>query len=354
MSRWSTHPDLAIIDNARNFDQNGYFLQTLVLPEHVGCHVDAPAHFHQALAMKTIDTFALDCVIGPAKKVDISRLDLKPGDLLTVSQFERAAERSGIERQEGDIALIEFGWDKYLPGGSEDRPNDWGSNDPGFSEELCGLLSERRVKAVGTDTVSADLAQKDGVTIADYGHRTYFLPRDILIIEGLQNLLIIEGWFMTGHVAGVTPVVIFLFAFIVVGTLLLMRTPFGRRVYAVGNSLEAARLSGVPTGRVLKSVYILCGLCAAIVGILLTGFSGQASLGMGDDYMLPSVAVVVVGGALITGGRGHYLGMVGGALLLTALQTLLAGTSLPCALRAILFGCVVLVAVNALRERGIS
>ena len=112
MPRWSTHPDLAIIHDARNFAQNGYFLQTLVLPEHVGCHVDAPAHFHEALAGKTIDTFAPDCVMGPAKKVDVSGLDLKPGDLLTVSQFERAAERSGIDLQEGDIALIEFGWDK--------------------------------------------------------------------------------------------------------------------------------------------------------------------------------------------------------------------------------------------------
>ena len=50
---------------------------------------------------------------------------------------------------------------------------------------------------------------------------------------------------------------------------------------------------------------------------------------MGDEYLLPSIAVVVVGGTLITGGRGHYLGMLGGVLLLTALQTLLAGTTLP-------------------------
>jgi ribose transport system permease protein len=89
------------------------------------------------------------------------------------------------------------------------------------------------------------------------------------------------------------------------------------------------------------------GLC----GILLTGFSGQASRGMGDAYLLPSVAVVVIGGALITGGRGHHLGMPGGVLLLTALQTRLAGTTLPYATRAIPFGLVVLIAVMALRER---
>ena len=61
--------------------------------------------------------------------------------------------------------------------------------------------------------------------------------------------------------------------------------------------------------------------------------------------------MVVVGGALITGGRGHYSGMLGGVLLLTALSTLLAGTALPSAVRDIIFGLVVLSAVLALRER---
>jgi ribose transport system permease protein len=72
---------------------------------------------------------------------------------------------------------------------------------------------------------------------------------------------------------------------------------------------------------------------------------------MGDDFLLPSIAVVVVGGTLITGGRGHYLGMIGGVLLLTALQTLLAGTTWPHAVRDIIFGGVVLVSVVALRDR---
>lgn len=158
-------------------------------------------------------------------------------------------------------------------------------------------------------------------------------------------------FFMTEHVFGVTPVVLFDMAFVVAAVLLLGRTPFGRRIYAVGNGVRAAALSGVAVGGVLVRVYVLSGLCAALVGVLLTGFSGQASLGMGDEYLLPSIAVVVVGGALITGGRGHYLGMLGGVLLLTALQTLLAGTTLPYATRAIVFGLVVLGAVVALRER---
>ncbi|MGB3834108.1 MAG: ABC transporter permease [Mesorhizobium sp.] len=158
-------------------------------------------------------------------------------------------------------------------------------------------------------------------------------------------------WVMTGRMLGITPVIPFMIVFVAFAVLLLGRTGFGRRVYAIGNSVRAAQLSGVAVGRTLILVYVLSALCSALVGIMLTGFSGQASLGMGDDYLLPSIAVVVVGGALITGGRGHYLGMLGGVLLLTALQMLLAGTMLPYAIRAILYGLVVLGAVMALRER---
>lgn len=136
-----------------------------------------------------------------------------------------------------------------------------------------------------------------------------------------------------------------------VALLLLHRTAFGRRVYAVGNSPVAAKLSGVRVGATLIAVYCLSALCSAVVGVLLAGFSSQAFLGMGDPYLLPSIAVVVVGGALITGGRGHYLGVFGGALLLTALGTLLAGTTVPPAVRDIINGVVVLAAVITLRDR---
>lgn len=158
-------------------------------------------------------------------------------------------------------------------------------------------------------------------------------------------------WFMTGKIWIFTPVVLFMVAFVIFAVALLGRTAFGRRIYGIGNGVRAAQLSGIAVGRHLVLVYVLSSLCAGLVGVLLTGFSGQASLGMGDDYLLPSIAVVVVGGALITGGRGHYLGMLGGVLLLTALQTFLAGTTLPYATRAILFGLVVLSAVIALRDR---
>ena len=148
-----------------------------------------------------------------------------------------------------------------------------------------------------------------------------------------------------------TPVVFAVILFAAVGIVLLSRTVFGRHVYAVGNSPRVAHLSGVNVGRVTMSVYALSGLCSALVGVMLTGFGGQASLGMGDPYLLPSIAVVVIGGTLITGGRGKYVGMIGGVLLLTALQTLLAGTTIPPSIRDVIYGVVILCAVVMLRER---
>jgi ribose transport system permease protein len=158
-------------------------------------------------------------------------------------------------------------------------------------------------------------------------------------------------WFMTATVGGLAPAAWFLIAFIAAATLLLSRTSFGRRIYAVGNSMRAARLSGVRVGSTILGVYALSGFCSAAVGVMLTGFNGQAFNGMGDSYLLPSIAVIVVGGTVITGGRGHYLGILGGCLLLTALSIALAGTTLPEAVRHIIFGVVVLSAIVALRER---
>ena len=161
-------------------------------------------------------------------------------------------------------------------------------------------------------------------------------------------------WFMNREQFGVKPVVWFLAVFIVVALLALTRSTFGRRLFAVGSNRRAAYLSGVNVDATLVAAYVMSGVCAAAVGLLLAGFDGQATLGMGDGYLLPSIAVVVVGGTLVTGGRGHFLSMVLGVLFLVALQILLAGSDLPSASRSIAFGAAIIAAVVALRERRTS
>ena len=158
-------------------------------------------------------------------------------------------------------------------------------------------------------------------------------------------------WFVSGRLLGIAPIGWFLIAFAIAATIFLNRTAFGRRLYAVGNSVTVARLSGVWTGSVIVGAYMLSGFCSALVGVFLSGFSGQAFFGMGDPYLLQSIAVVVLGGTLITGGRGHFVGILGGALLFTALGSLLTGTMLPEAVRSIIYGLVLLGAIVALRER---
>jgi ribose transport system permease protein len=161
-------------------------------------------------------------------------------------------------------------------------------------------------------------------------------------------------WLMTGQIVGITPVVIALGTFMIGAMLVLSRTVFGRYIVAIGNSPLVARFAGVPVNCTIIGAYAVSGVCSALVGLLLVGFSGQAFNDMGDAYLLPSVAVVVVGGTLMTGGRGHYLGMFGGALLLTGLGTMLSGSVMPIAVRDIILGAVILAAVIALRERAPS
>ena len=156
---------------------------------------------------------------------------------------------------------------------------------------------------------------------------------------------------VNGRVAGLPPIGWFLFAFVVVATLVLNFSAFGRRLRATGSSEWAARLSGVRTSNVVVLAYVLSGFCAALVGLLLAGFTAQAYYDMGKPYLLASIAVVVLGGTSITGGRGHYLGILGGALVFTALSSLLASTSLPEAVRSIIYGIVLLGAVVMLRDR---
>ena len=157
-------------------------------------------------------------------------------------------------------------------------------------------------------------------------------------------------WFLNSRLAGLPPAVWFLAIFVVIGALVLNGSGFGRRVRAVGNSDWVARLSGVHVRAVTVLVYVLSSLCSAIVGLMLAGFSDQAYYDMGKPYLLASIAVVVLGGTSITGGRSHYIGILGGALLFTAMGSMLQTTSLPEAVRSIIYGAVLLLAVIMLRE----
>jgi len=155
---------------------------------------------------------------------------------------------------------------------------------------------------------------------------------------------------MQGSVGGVPYVVIFLIAFTLVAMLVMNRTVFGRDLYALGSNRRVSYLSGLRVNVLTVSAYALSGLTAALTGVMLDGYGNQSYLGMGDPFLLLTLAAVVLGGVSILGGRGLYVGVVGGALILETISTTLSGTSLPEAVRQIVYAVAIIAAVLAARQ----
>lgn len=138
------------------------------------------------------------------------------------------------------------------------------------------------------------------------------------------------------------PVAIFVWAAVsLVIVVLLSRTAFGRSVYATGNREGAAYLSGIRTRWVIVGAFVVSGVCAAIAGILLAGYSTKAYQGMGNAYLLPAIAAVVIGGTRILGGQGRYVGTLVGVTLIVLLNSVLSIMQMPEAGRQVIYGCVI-------------
>ncbi len=153
-----------------------------------------------------------------------------------------------------------------------------------------------------------------------------------------------------GRIGGI-PVVVGIWAILAIAaSVLLSKTTFGRYLYALGTNSTVARFSGVPTVRTIVLSYTFSGLTAALAGILLTGYSGQAYLGMGDPYLFTSIAAVAIGGTSIVGGSGHYSGTIAGVFMLTILTGLLPALKLSNGALQIIYGVVILATVSLSSE----
>jgi ribose transport system permease protein len=151
--------------------------------------------------------------------------------------------------------------------------------------------------------------------------------------------------FMKGSAGSMPAVIPALIILTVIVCFVHRQTRFGREYQAVGLNPAASRLAGVRSKGIIIATYMISGVSAALAGMMLSGLAGQSYLAMGSPYLLMSVAVVALGGAAFAGGRGHFLGTLGGAILLSMLVTLLMTFQLPEAVRTIVQGFVILVAV---------
>jgi erythritol transport system permease protein len=131
----------------------------------------------------------------------------------------------------------------------------------------------------------------------------------------------------------------------IIFSIVLNRTPFGRWLYATGSNERAAQLSGVPVTRVKTLIYVLAGLCAAIVGILQMANISSATADLGTFYELNAIAAVVIGGAALSGGRGTVRGTIIGAFVIGFLANGLVIVGVSPFWQKVITGAVIILAV---------
>lgn len=136
-----------------------------------------------------------------------------------------------------------------------------------------------------------------------------------------------------------------------VAHIVLTQTRFGRYVYAVGGNIEAARLAGIPTQRVLMNVYVISGFLSALSGILLASRVNSGQPNSGLMYELDVIAAVVVGGTSLFGGRGTVVGTLIGSLLIGVLRNGLNLMNVESYVQQVIVGVVILLAVMMDRMR---
>ncbi|SFC30232.1 ribose transport system permease protein [Nocardioides terrae] len=160
----------------------------------------------------------------------------------------------------------------------------------------------------------------------------------ILTATGLRD-------FFNDEVVGVPVIVIVFFLVSAAGWVLLNRTTFGRRTIAVGGNPEAARLAGIHVKRHTVLLYVLVGLCCGIAAVMLVARTTTGSSTHGTLLELDAIAAVVIGGTLLTGGRGTVVGSVLGVLIFTTLSNVFTLNNLSISAQSVVKGLIIVVAV---------
>ena len=151
--------------------------------------------------------------------------------------------------------------------------------------------------------------------------------------------------FAEGSVLGLSPIFLFWILLSVAFFILVAKSPYGRKIYAIGNSDTVALYSGINVKLTRVSAYAVCGMMAALAGILFSGRISQLYLGMGDPYQMQSVSAVAIGGVSLLGGSGSYVGTIGGVFVLIILDGLLSALGIAQSIQKIVYGVVLFLAV---------
>ncbi len=146
-------------------------------------------------------------------------------------------------------------------------------------------------------------------------------------------------------IIGVPTLVVILGVVLAVGWVLLNRTTFGRRTFAIGGNTEAARLAGIDVRRHTVMLYALSGICCGIAAVMLVARTTTGSSTHGNLYELDAIAAVIIGGTLLSGGRGTLIGSFLGVLVFTTITNIFILNNLATEVQNIAKGLIIVAAV---------
>jgi ribose transport system permease protein len=235
---------------------------------------------------------------------------------------------------------------------------DWG----GGASASIAMVAVGSLAGIG---VCALAGASNGLLVTAFGIPPFIVTLGMMMMASGLSFRLAEGrsipelppaffWLGRGLTLGIPNPVLLMVVLYVVAHVVMSRMVFGRYVYSIGGNEEAARLSGVPVGRVLLAVYTICGALAGLGGIVLASQLSAGDPKFGLMYELEVIAAVVVGGTSLMGGRGKIFGTLIGAFIIAVIKNGMNLTNVDPFNQKIVLGAVLTAAVllDTLKRRG--
>ncbi|AVH94604.1 ABC transporter [Streptomyces cinereoruber] len=281
------------------------------------------------------------------------------GGLTRPAEFLAASNLQLVLTQASVIGVVTVGMTFVITGGGIDLSvgavvalaSVWATTLATQEFGFAGILFTAVVVGLGCGLVNGLLVAYGGMVpfIATLAMLASARGLALQITEGRTQIVTVPSVLDLGlpdsYLLGIPPLVLVFAAVTAAGWLLLNRTTFGRRTVAVGGNPEAARLAGIDVRRQRLLLYLLSGLCCGIAAFLLIVLSGSGQNTNGNLYELDAIAAAIIGGTLLSGGRGTVAGSVLGVLVFTTITNLFALNNLQSDVQQIAKGAIIVAAV---------